>query len=137
MPNVNGILESALYVRDVPASRRFYEATLGFEVMDEDAGFCALSVCDGQVLLLFARGSSVQAKPTGGGTIPPHDASGRMHLAFAIDASDLHHWEEQLAGQGVAIESKVVWQRGGTSIYFRDPDGNLVELATPGVWSNY
>ena len=27
--------------------------------------------------------------------------------------------------------------RGGTSLYFNDPDGNVVELATPGLWANY
>ena len=29
------------------------------------------------------------------------------------------------------------WPRGGESLYFRDPDGHLVELATPGLWANY
>jgi catechol 2,3-dioxygenase-like lactoylglutathione lyase family enzyme len=37
----------------------------------------------------------------------------------------------------VAVEGRVTWPRGGTSIYFRDPDGNLVEFATPGMWSVY
>jgi catechol 2,3-dioxygenase-like lactoylglutathione lyase family enzyme len=27
--------------------------------------------------------------------------------------------------------------RGGQSIYFRDPDDLLVELATPGIWEAY
>jgi len=27
--------------------------------------------------------------------------------------------------------------RGGHSIYFRDPDGHLLELATPGLWAIY
>jgi catechol 2,3-dioxygenase-like lactoylglutathione lyase family enzyme len=31
----------------------------------------------------------------------------------------------------------MAWPRGGTSLYFRDPDGHLVELATPGLWSIY
>ncbi len=26
---------------------------------------------------------------------------------------------------------------GGTSLYFRDPDGHLLELVTPGIWSIY
>jgi hypothetical protein len=31
----------------------------------------------------------------------------------------------------------VVWPEGSTSIYFRDPDGHLLELVTPGLWPNY
>ena len=43
----------------------------------------------------------------------------------------------ELGEQGVAIESKVEWPRGGASLYFRDPDGHLVELITPGCWEVY
>ena len=35
----------------------------------------------------------------------------------------------------VLTRSVVVWEAGGRSLYFRDPDGHLLELATPGVWS--
>jgi catechol 2,3-dioxygenase-like lactoylglutathione lyase family enzyme len=38
------------------------------------------------------------------------------------------------AEKGVGIAKEVEWPRGGKSIYFRDPVGNLVELVTPGVW---
>ena len=42
-----------------------------------------------------------------------------------------------LASRGVAIEGATSWSRGGRSIYFRDPDGHLLELATPGLWAVY
>ena len=44
---------------------------------------------------------------------------------------------EWLAANGLAIEEEREWPRGGTSLYFRDPDGHLLEVATPGVWSIY
>ena len=39
-----------------------------------------------------------------------------------------------LAEQRVAIEREVDWPGGGFSLYFRDPAGNSLELATPRLW---
>jgi catechol 2,3-dioxygenase-like lactoylglutathione lyase family enzyme len=50
---------------------------------------------------------------------------------------DLDAWKKRLRANNVEIESEVTWSRGGRSIYFRDPDGHSVELATSGVWSVY
>jgi catechol 2,3-dioxygenase-like lactoylglutathione lyase family enzyme len=72
-----------------------------------------------------------------GGVIPPHGGSGQLHFAFAIPAEDLPAWEHRLREAGVEIESRVKWSRGGESLYFRDPDGHLVELATSGIWATY
>jgi catechol 2,3-dioxygenase-like lactoylglutathione lyase family enzyme len=88
-------------------------------------------------LLLFRKGSTTETAVLPGGTIPPHDGSGRIHLAFAIPATELDPWRKRLQAHGVLIEGEVKWPRGGTSLYFRDPDGHLVELATPGLWSTY
>jgi catechol 2,3-dioxygenase-like lactoylglutathione lyase family enzyme len=63
--------------------------------------------------------------------------TGELHLAFAIRPSELAKWEAWLAESGISIEEKRVWERGGESIYFRDLDRHLIELATPGVWSVY
>lgn len=137
MPQLTGILETSLYVADAERSARFYQDLMGFEVMVTDARLCALNVAPGQVLLLFKRGASAQLDDRAGRSIPGHDGSGQMHLAFSIPAAELPGWEKKLAERGVPIESRVQWEQGGTSIYFRDLDGHLVELATPGVWENY
>jgi catechol 2,3-dioxygenase-like lactoylglutathione lyase family enzyme len=132
-----GILETCLHVGDLEAAIAFYQRLFGFEIMARDDRFCAFNVAPRDVLLLFKRGASTKPMPVPGGIIPPHDGQGRMHIAFAIAAQDLAGWESRLISQEIAVESTVHWPEGGTSLYFRDPDQHLVELATPGIWPNY
>src|SRR5215211_5703356 len=132
MPALNGVLETALYVDDLTRARRFYEEVLGLKPVFADQRLCAFEVAKASVLLLFPRGKTLETVVMPGGTIPPHDGSGPLHVAFAIARSDLATWEAQLAAHAVPIEGRTDWPRGGTSVYFRDPDGHLVELATPG-----
>jgi catechol-2,3-dioxygenase len=90
------------------------------------------------VLLLFLRGGTLQPVRTESGLIPPHDGSGRLHMAFSIVKDELDDWRAHLAMHGVAIEGTSDWKRGGHSLYFRDPDGNMLELATvPGLWEGF
>ncbi|PMR71018.1 VOC family protein [Halomonas heilongjiangensis] len=139
MPKLNGVLETALYVENMDRARAFFEGVMGLEPFNADHRFTAYDAGAGSVLLLFLRGETLETVvlPNDMGTIPPHDGAGRMHLAFAIAARELDAWEAQLHDHGVIIEGRTHWPRGGKSIYFRDPDGHLVELATPGVWPNY
>jgi catechol 2,3-dioxygenase-like lactoylglutathione lyase family enzyme len=97
----------------------------------------ALAVSGKQVLLLFLKGASMSVSHTPVRVLPPHDGNGHLHLAFAIPAESYEEWERTLTGRGVAIESHVKWPRGGRSLYFRDPDGHLLELVTPGCWAIY
>ena len=137
MPLLSGIIETAIYVEDVARASKFYEEVLGLLRIAGDDRFRAYSVADRDVLLLFKRGATAEPVQTPSGVIPPHDGTGQNHFAFAIPAEKLSHWEQQLASHRIAIEGRVQWPRGGTSIYFRDPDANLVEFATPGMWSVY
>jgi catechol-2,3-dioxygenase len=137
MPEVSGVLETALYVDDVARAADFYRSLFNFETLFEDQRLCALSVAGKQVLLLFRTGGSINATAIPGGIIPGCDGSGETHFAFAIPAEELSRWEAHLAANNVTIESTVHWERGGTSLYFRDPDGNLAELVTPGCWQIY
>lgn len=137
VPKVSGILESALYVDDLNVSTSFYKTIFQFETLFADERLCALNVSDQQVLLLFLKRASNVAMKSPGGIIPPHDGDGNLHLAFSIVASELETWKNWLRENEVAIESTVKWSRGGTSLYFRDPDNHLLELVTPGLWKIY
>jgi catechol 2,3-dioxygenase-like lactoylglutathione lyase family enzyme len=136
MPSVTRVLETALYVADLDRAQTFYQRLFGFPQFVRDARMCALGVPGGGVLLLFRHGGSLQPSPTPGGIIPPHDAGGRQHLAFAIAEDELAPWERRLAEQGIALESRVRWDRGSVSLYFRDPDQHSLEVATPRLWPN-
>ena len=137
MPHLNGIIETAIHVRDLSASAGFYQQVLGLELMERTDRLCALSVAGRHLLLLFLEGGTSEPLEIPGGILPPHGGSGPLHFAFAIDRNDLASWEQRLREKGVAVESRVKWELGGTSLYFRDPDGHLVELATPGTWPIY
>ena len=136
-PSIERILETALYVDDQQAARRFYVDLLGCTPLLEIPRMLALDVAGRSVLLLFQRGATLEPLASEGGVIPPHGGVGQQHLAFAIPADAIDAWTARLEKAGVAIESQVRWARGGTSLYVRDPDGHSVELATPGVWRTY
>lgn len=136
-PRVTGLLETCLYVADLGVARQFYETVLGLGSMMGDYRFLAFDLGAGSVLLLFIAGDTTEPVELPGGVIPPHDGRGPTHIAFAVPAGSLDDWRQRLAENGVAVESEVSWPNGGHSLYFRDPDRHLVELATPGVWPNY
>ena len=137
MPRVIRVLETCLHVKNVEQSMRFYAELFGFAQMDSNERYCAFDAGGGSVLLLFLEGATQEPVVTAGGVIPPHGSSGDLHLAFAIRAEELASWEQRLTQAGIAIESRVQWKLGGHSLYFRDPDNHLVELATPGIWPEY
>ena len=137
MPKLKAVLETALYVDDLARARRFYADDLELPLLFENPRMCAFDVGGKSVLLLFLRGASSQDMTTPGGTIPGHDGKGPLHMGFAIAAEDISAWEDRLRERQIPIASKVTWSRGGTSIYFHDPDGHVLVLATPRLWATY
>lgn len=133
-----GVVETALYVDDLARATAFYRDVLGLEgIAGDGMRFQVFDTGAQRVLLLFKRGGTVEPAAVTGGVIPPHDGAGPLHVGLAIAGEDYPAWRARLTACGVTIESETHWPRGGRSLYFRDPDGHLVELVTPGIWPVY
>lgn len=134
---VDGVLETALYVDDLPRAAGFYEGLLGLERLFGDDRLAAFDAGRSTILLLFRRGTTLETVRMPGGTIPPHDGHGPVHIALAVSRSSLAEIERRFEAEGITVEGRTHWPKGGDSIYVRDPDGHLVEFATPGLWKTY
>jgi catechol 2,3-dioxygenase-like lactoylglutathione lyase family enzyme len=137
VPEITGVLETSLYVKDPAESAEFYRRIFGFDTLFAEERAVGLSVTGRNVLLLFRKRGTLEPHATERGVIPPHDGDGNLHLAFAVPDGSLDDWEARLRDNDVEIESHYEWQRGGKSVYFRDPDGHVIELVTPGCWTIY
>jgi catechol 2,3-dioxygenase-like lactoylglutathione lyase family enzyme len=129
MRPIDRVLETILYVDDLEAARAFYQVVLGLELHSRKHGVFVFFRCGDGMLLLFDPEAAARNE-----TIPAHGAKGPGHACFAVAEAELESWRTRLADHGVAIEQDVTWPNGGRSIYFRDPAGNSLELATPKIW---
>lgn len=136
IPPITGVLETAIYVADVPRAAAFYEDVLGLSRLLGDDRLVALNAGPASVLLIFLQGGTPNDIVLPGGRIPAHDGSGPYHFALRIPAGALDDWRNHLKQRRVAITAEMAWPQGGHSLYINDPDGHVVELATPGIWSN-
>jgi catechol 2,3-dioxygenase-like lactoylglutathione lyase family enzyme len=130
MGEIEAVVETAVYMDDLGRAEAFYQGVLGLPVIAREAGrHVFFRVGRASVLLAFLPEATLT-----GEHLPAHGARGPGHFALGIPAEALAEWRQRLAAHGVAVEKEVTWPRGGTSLYFRDPAGNSVELLTPGLW---
>jgi catechol 2,3-dioxygenase-like lactoylglutathione lyase family enzyme len=131
---ISHVLESCLYASDLVAAERFYADVLGLALHGKQPGRHVFFRCGERMVLIFNPAESSQPGAHGGLDVPLHGTTGAGHLCFAVREADLAAWQEQLARHNVPIEKFLDWPGGGRSIYFRDPAGNSLELATPRIW---
>jgi catechol 2,3-dioxygenase-like lactoylglutathione lyase family enzyme len=128
-PPLDQVLETSLYVDDLEAAECFYGDTLGLELDSRKEGIFSFFRFRSGMLLLFRPYRSLAGRQ-----VPAHGASGPGHVCFAVAESEIAAWHARLTAAGVSIEHEQTWPRGGRSIYFRDPAGNSLEIATPRIW---
>jgi catechol 2,3-dioxygenase-like lactoylglutathione lyase family enzyme len=131
---VCGLDHIVLNVRDVERSLDFYHRVLGLPAerverwRKGELGFPSVRVNDSIIIDLFAMPDS------GGG-----DKGGLNlnHFCLVTERADLEAAAQELTQAGIAIERGPARRSGargdGLSVYFRDPDHNLIELRTYGA----
>lgn len=113
-----------LTVADLEATCRFYEKACGMSVETFGAGRLALRFGQ-QKINLHKAGAEFDPKAE-----RPTRGSGDFCLITTVPLAEV---EAHLRAEGIAIEEGPVRRTGATgpilSVYIRDPDGNLVEIA--------
>jgi catechol 2,3-dioxygenase-like lactoylglutathione lyase family enzyme len=63
-----------------------------------------------------------------------HGASGPGHACFVVEGDAYGAWKERLGAHDVEITYEHDWPGGRRSFYFKDPAGNLLEIADGDLW---
>lgn len=126
-----GVLETALYhpAGERAAIERFYGELLGLPAVAGWEDGVAFRAGEG-VLLLFDRELLAQRSDP----IADHGAPGPGHACLRATAATYGRWRERLVAAGVEIVHEHEWGGGLRSFYFRDPAGNLLEIAEGDLW---
>ena len=120
---LSGLDHIVLCVRDVPATIAFYERVLGMEAREERPGKWSLHFGEHKISLQDAVGAPSIARDT-----VPGSGNFCVLTETPIEAVLAH-----LTREGIAIVDGPGERVGATgqilSVYFYDPDGNLVEVS--------
>jgi len=129
-PRIQAVLETTLYVADVARAVAFYRDIVGLRLMDEFSERGAGMQAGPSVVLLFRADLSLAMDD-----LPRHGTSGPGHVAFRVHPHEIPRWREHLRGRGVPILREKVFGDNPPSLYFRDPDGNVIEIAVASIWA--
>ena len=122
-PTHAGLRHLALNVRELDAMKRFYVDLLGFAVEwqpDPDNIYLSSGIDN----LALHRATEV------GGQETDSHPSPLDHLGLIVNTpDDVDRWAAFLESRGVALDAKPKTHRDGArSCYFKDPDGNHVQI---------
>lgn len=126
---LTGIKETCLYVKNLERTKDFYSNVLGLSLISYRKERHVFFRIGQDVLLCFDPEATKKEKE-----LPPHFAEGKMHLAFEAPGEEYEAWKHHLRENGVELLHEQGWKDGKKSIYFPDPDGNLLEILQPGIW---
>jgi catechol 2,3-dioxygenase-like lactoylglutathione lyase family enzyme len=113
-----GLTHVALAVKDPQRSSRFYQAVIGASPVYEDPNFIQLQTPGSRDVIVLERGAKLAGR-----------AGGIAHFGFRLQrAADITRALEAITAAGGKIDDTGEFVEGEPYVFFRDPDGYLVEI---------
>jgi catechol 2,3-dioxygenase-like lactoylglutathione lyase family enzyme len=130
-PELHGILETVLYHEpgEREAMERFYREVLALSVVATWGDGTALRIGSGVLLLFDRSGLAARDEP-----VADHGTAGPGHACLVAEKGEYEAWKVRLDEAGIAVTHEESWPGGGRSFYFKDPAGNLLEIAERDIW---
>ena len=128
---VKGLGEVSIHVRDLDAMCKFYEEVIGLEVLRRDESFVFFKVAEGygghtQNLALF-QASNIMFLDNKAVELNPQETT-LHHIALNVALEDFESEKMRLEGLGLKVDATVHEWLHVRSLYFPDPEGNLLEF---------
>ncbi len=128
---VKGLGEVSIRVKDLDGMSKFYEEVVGLKVLSREESYCFFRVADGygghsQNLALFRmdnlgflRSKLAEVRP---------ETSTLHHIALNVALEDFESERQRLVELGVDVQATTHEWLHVRSLYFPDPEGNLLEF---------
>ena len=128
---IKGLGEVSIRVKNLDAMQKFYKEVVGLEVLRRDESFVFFKIAEGygghtQNFALFAADETTFLRNKSSELISEN--STLHHIAFSIPLEDFDAEKSRLEGLGLTVEAVDHAWVHLHSMYFPDPEGNLIEL---------
>lgn len=128
---IKGLGEVSIRVKDLAVMCAFYEEVVGLKVLRREETFVFFEIAEGygghsQNLALFD--ASNRAFLESKSLLLSSDRSTLHHIALNIDLEDYESERERLEGLGLDVHATEHPWIHVRSLYFPDPEGNLLEF---------
>jgi len=119
---IRAIDYTVIFARDIAAMRSFYQDILGFALLRELSPNWIEYRVGSNTLALARPSRTADDAPTPNG-------SAALQLAFKVSPAEVDQCADELVRRGIALLSPPTNQSfGHRTLFFRDPDGNLLEV---------
>jgi len=119
---IRAIDYTVIFVRDMDAMRRFYEGVLGLKLTRELSENWFEYRIGNNTLALVRPMLTASDDPTPQG-------SAALQLAFKVSVSEVDACADELVRKGIVLLSPPTDRDfGHRTLFFRDPDGNVLEM---------